>query len=417
MISLTEQQIDFIENDIKVRGITSPDLSIDLLDHICCLIENRLDEYKNFETVYNETILLFGENGFMEIQEGRNRLLTFKNDTKMNSTLKISGYASSLMILSGAFFKVNHFPAANMLIVLGVFILTVVFLPLLFVIKFKNSEEKNRNIVLSIISVVSSLMLCSGLLFKIMHWPSAQILILTGCVLLVLGYLPVYFLTVYKSATNRINATATVILIIAGVGLVVAQSGSGISRPVSDSFWRGVVESDQLLTVVKKGNEKIYSNLGNKFSANDSLNSNRAIALLKSETDALISYIDNMKTYLIEKTTGASESDAKKTQLDDLRKAGGNEAIQSVLFSDQQSGFSAAELKRKIESYKHLIKTTSDDVDLSILETETLTVYGEKVSWEKSNFDQLPVSLVLYNLTRMELGVKNAENSVLCQLN
>jgi hypothetical protein len=54
MLSLTEEQITFIENDIKVRGITSPDLSIDLLDHICCLIENELDEYRNFETVYQK---------------------------------------------------------------------------------------------------------------------------------------------------------------------------------------------------------------------------------------------------------------------------------------------------------------------------------------------------------------------------
>ena len=52
MFSLTEEQIAFIENDIKVRGITSPDLSIDLLDHICCLIENKLDEYRNFDIVY-----------------------------------------------------------------------------------------------------------------------------------------------------------------------------------------------------------------------------------------------------------------------------------------------------------------------------------------------------------------------------
>jgi hypothetical protein len=63
MLSLTEEQVAFIENDIKVRGITSPDLSIDLLDHICCLIEHELDEYRNFEAVYQKTLLLFGDQG------------------------------------------------------------------------------------------------------------------------------------------------------------------------------------------------------------------------------------------------------------------------------------------------------------------------------------------------------------------
>ncbi len=113
MFSLTEEQIAFIENDIKVRGITSPDLSIDLLDHICCLIENKLDEYRNFDTVYQETILLFGKNGLKEIQDETNRLLTFKHYYTMNKTMKISGYVSSLMILFGAFFKFNHWPGAS----------------------------------------------------------------------------------------------------------------------------------------------------------------------------------------------------------------------------------------------------------------------------------------------------------------
>ncbi len=39
----------------------------------------------------------------------------------MNSTKKISGYTSSLMILSGAFFKFKHWPGDDALIQLGVF--------------------------------------------------------------------------------------------------------------------------------------------------------------------------------------------------------------------------------------------------------------------------------------------------------
>jgi hypothetical protein len=245
MFSLTEEQIAFIENDIKVRGITSPDLSIDLLDHICCLIENKLDEYRNFDTVYQETILLFGKNGLKEIQDETNRLLTFKHYYTMNKTMKISGYVSSLMILFGAYLKYQHWPGASVLMVFGVFFFTVLFLPLLFILKFKASAENNRSVVLSIIAGVASLMLCFGVLFKLMHWPYAQPLTIAGAVLLIFGYLPIYFISVYKNTTNKINATATVILIIAGVGLFVAQSNYGIPKPVSDSLWRGVTENEQ----------------------------------------------------------------------------------------------------------------------------------------------------------------------------
>jgi hypothetical protein len=169
-------------------------LSIDLLDHICSIIENELDGYRNFDTVYQETLLLFGEKGLKEIQDETNRLLTFKHYYIMNSTMKISGYISSLMILSGAFFKFNHWPGANVFMLVGVFLLTVLFLPLLFILKFKESAESNRSVALSIIGFVAAFLICIGIFFKIMHWPGAQFMIISGGVLLLLGYLPILLL-------------------------------------------------------------------------------------------------------------------------------------------------------------------------------------------------------------------------------
>jgi len=410
MFSLTEEQIAFIENDIKVRGITSPDLSIDLLDHICCLIEYKLDEYRNFETVYQETLLLFGEKGLKEIQDETNRLLTFKHYYIMNATMKISGYISSLMILFGAFFKFNHWPGANIMLVIGMFFLTVLFLPLLFILKFKSSAESNRSIVLSIIGFVAALLICMGILFRIMHWPNARMLTITGGVLLLLGYLPIYFISVYKNTTNKINATATVILIIAGVGLFVTESGNGIPRPVSDSFWRGVTESDQLLSFIKSENRKAYEVLEVKSKSDSTINSNPAQSL-HSKTDEVMNYIDNMKTYLIASTEGISEVMVDTTHIGALRTSGGNHIISAIVFGN--GDYTAAKLKSKLEDYKIFVKSISNDADISILETNTLTVYGENISWEQSNFDQLPIPLVVFNLIRMQLAVKSIESSLL----
>lgn len=417
MFSLTEQQIAFIEKDIKVRGVTSPDLNIDLLDHICCLIEVNLDEHGNFETVYQETLLLFGEKGLKEIQEETNRLLTFKHYYIMNSTMKISGYVSSLMILSGAFFKFKHWPGDEALMQLGVFFLAVLFLPLLFILKFKSTAENNRSIVLSMIAGVASGLLCFGVLFKIMHWPYTQMLTVTGCLLLILGYLPIYFISIYKNTTNKINATATVIIIIAGVGLFVAQSNSGMPTPVSDSFWRGLTESDQLLSFIKKENQTFYETIDKKAVVGDSLKSINSVHLLKSKTDELVDYIDEMKVKIISASEQISEEDARKLKLDHLRTSGGEDIIHSILFDNTNSKYSAAELKNKIENYKHFVNANSNSIDLSILETGMLNRHDEQVSWEQSNFDQLPTGLVVLNLIRIELAIKNTESAVLSQLN
>jgi hypothetical protein len=415
MYSLTDEQITFIENDIKVRGITSPDLSIDLLDHICCIIENSLDEYRNFDTVYQETLLLFGDKGLKEIQDETNRLLTFKHYYFMNSTMKISGYVSSLMILVGAFFKFQHWPGANVMLVFGTFLLTVLFLPLLFILKFKSTAENNRSIVLSIIGFVAALLICSGILFRIMHWPGARMVTITGAVLLVLGYLPVYILSVYKNTTDKINATATVILIIAGVGLLVSESGSGIPRTTSDSFWRGVTENEQTLLQMQKTNQLLYQKSISANTGMDSFAINN-IKILHTNAEQVITYINDMKLYLIAACDDFTEEQAKSVKLDDLRTAGGGAGIQAMLDPNNSSEYSAAKLKASIESYKSLLSEIAPSVDVALLETNELTVYGEPTTWEQANFYYLPISLVVFNLNRIALAVETSENAAIGNL-
>jgi len=415
MFSLTEEQIAFIENDIKVRGITSPDLSIDLLDHICCLIENKLDEYRNFDTVYQETILLFGKNGLKEIQDETNRLLTFKHYYTMNKTMKISGYVSSLMILFGAFFKFNHWPGASILMVFGVFFFTILFLPLLFILKFKSSAENNRSVVLSIIGFISAITLSSGVLFRIMHWPNARLLTITGCALLVLGYLPIYLLSIYKNTTNKMNATATVILIIAGAGLFITESNTGITRQVSDSFWRGVTENEQLMNFVKKENQLVYEMVETKSSSDSTSNLN-VFKELRSSTTELIEYVENMKAFLISNTENISLEAAHKINIDELRTSGGGDITSEILFAATNSNYTAVQLKEKIENYKTIISKIDAKTDLSNLATTNVIVYGESIPWEQSNFEKLPIPLIVFNLNRIELAVLTAESAVLHKL-
>lgn len=413
MFSLTEEQIAFIENDIKIRGITSPDLSIDLLDHICCLIENELDEYRNFDTVYLNVLTRFGEKGLKEIQLETNRLLTFKHYYIMNSTMKISGYVSSLLILSGAIFKFNHWPGASIMMVTGVFFLTVLCLPLLFILKFKSTAESNRSILLSIIAFVSAIVISSGVLFRIMHWPGARMLTVTGCALLVLGYLPVYLLSVYKNTTNKINATATIILIIAGAGLFIVESGTGLTREVSDSFWRGVTENQDLLNFIKTENNKTYE-LIKKDTGSVSQSKIEKAGKLEKAGNTLSEYISSMRTNLIAATENISKADAQNISIDALRGSGGSTIIQSITEGGDQ--FNSSKLKEQIEQFKSEIRSINPNIDLSTLNTDQITVYGEVIPWEQANFVKLPIPLVIFNLNRIELAAKTIESTTLNKL-
>ena len=125
-----------------------------------------------------------------------------------------------------------------------------------------------------------------------------------------------------------------------------------------------------------------------------------------------------MKAYLISITEGITLAEAEKINLDDLRSSGWNDVLNDRLLSDDYADldYTAKKLKAKIEAYKQLLMKTSPEVDLSNLKTDQVMVYGELIPWEKSNFEQLPLPLVIYNMIRIELSLQMAETAVLSKI-
>lgn len=79
MYYISEQQINFILDDISRRGIKIESLQCDLLDHICIIIEQNLEEGGDFEQFYEATIRTFYKKELREIEEETIFLATLKN--------------------------------------------------------------------------------------------------------------------------------------------------------------------------------------------------------------------------------------------------------------------------------------------------------------------------------------------------
>jgi len=79
MYCISEQQIDFMLTDISRLGIRTESLQHNLLDHICIIIEQNLEEGGDFETFYSSAIKTFYKEDLCEIEDETNFLLSFKN--------------------------------------------------------------------------------------------------------------------------------------------------------------------------------------------------------------------------------------------------------------------------------------------------------------------------------------------------
>jgi len=232
MYSLTDKQIDFILNDIRARGVETEDLQLNLLDHICCIIENELGENGDFGQFYQRTISRFYKKELRELEDETQTLLTFKHYYTMKKIMFVSGFFSACLMLSGGAFKVMHWPGANVLFMSGIVLFSLLFLPVMFTLKLKEKTEKRDKAVL-VFGMIVSILLLFAALFKFMHWAGAGAFGLIAFGTLLLGFLPVYLFTGLKNPATKVNTIVTSILIIAGSAFLLVLPNRSPSKVLS----------------------------------------------------------------------------------------------------------------------------------------------------------------------------------------
>ncbi len=218
MYCISDQQIAFILNDIGARGVKMEDLQLNLLDHICCIIEQQLEEDGNFEQFYATTIRKFYKDELMEIEEETISLLTNKNYYVMKKIMIYSGVFSATALSAGIILKYMHAQGAAILMTLGIVTASLIFLPLLFALKVKEKQTGKDKLLVGL-GTLSAIAIAMGILFKVQHWPGANMLSLASPIILMLVFLPIYFVTGIRNADTKVNTIVTSILLIVGCGL------------------------------------------------------------------------------------------------------------------------------------------------------------------------------------------------------
>lgn len=247
MYQLRDKHIDFILNDISARGVTIEDLQYNLLDHICCIIENDLDENGDFENFYKRTVQSFFKKDLKEIEDETISLIIFKHYYTMKKAMIISGTASATLLSIGLFFKFMHWPGASIGILLGITLLSLVFLPLMFILKIKEKQNVKDKITIGI-GAFAGILISLGILFKIMHWPYANMMMNSSIAILMLLFLPFYFFSGIRNPETKVNTIVSSILLISATGLLFTLMRSPratflIDKQLTETYLR----DDQLL--------------------------------------------------------------------------------------------------------------------------------------------------------------------------
>ncbi len=234
MVELTEQNISEIEVLVEARGVEMKELSYDLVDHVCCMIEEKMESGKTYTSALEESIASFGKKGIRQIQEETTFLLT-KNILAMRKTMHITGITSATLLLLGSIFKVQHWPGAGLMYVLGGVSLCLLFMPLFLAVRIKEKPGKLSTIS-NIAGILGGIAVCLGVLFKIMHWPWANILMNVGGILLIFFFLPLYIYSSIKTKQLKTSTLVPIIVAVAGFSLLFSLVKLRNSQNVTDAI-------------------------------------------------------------------------------------------------------------------------------------------------------------------------------------
>jgi hypothetical protein len=221
MPELTLHHIDQISSDISRQEIVFSHLLHDLIDHVCCDVENEMQNGLSFSEAYRKVKQKMGSRRLKEIQEET----LYSVDTKyrqMKNTMKISGIAGTLMLGFASIFKIMHWPGAAVLLIAGAFTLAFIFLPSALGILWKETHSSKR-LFLYISAFFTGLFFLMGILFKVQHWPGASIILTVGAITTIFLFIPALTVSRFRDPESKskhgiyIAGAAGLIFLIAGM--------------------------------------------------------------------------------------------------------------------------------------------------------------------------------------------------------
>jgi hypothetical protein len=406
MYSINDQQIDFILNDIRARGVEMEDLQYNLLDHICCIIEQNLEANGDFERFYQKTVRQFYKHELWEIEEETISLQIFKHYYTMKKIMIGSGIISAIAMIAGIFFKFMHWPGASFLLVIGIGLSSLLFLPLLFTLKIKEKKEAKDRVIIGI-GTLAGILMSLGILFKVMHWPGANMMGMGAVLMMLIIFLPVYFFNGIRNPDTRVNTLVSTILIIMGCGLfftlvntrpsVRMQNMVAFSNQKADASYRYLTaqNSSQLAIAVKDSSH------------------GKSLTELSALCNVLCNTIEQLKLGVINETEGIPYS---KVDYSTLQMPENYDTPTRYLFDNMGIAKPALqELKKKLGELNAMASgnfkvEASQLINLS----DRSAVHQDGIEpWEKSSFYHTTEDLVLKNFTQLQLDIRIIEANCL----
>lgn len=151
----------------------------------------------------------------------------------MKQKIYTLGIVTTSVIFLGALLKINHWPGGGYLLIIGILMLIIVFLPLALRNHYR-TEGGRKNLLLYIVTWLTCFVVFGGMLFKLMHWPGAGKALLIALPFPYVVFLPVFLSVTSKDKNFSIYNTVAMLFLLAGTSISSALLALNVSKEKID---------------------------------------------------------------------------------------------------------------------------------------------------------------------------------------
>ncbi len=137
----------------------------------------------------------------------------------MKKAMMFSGTFSASAFIIGSLFKLMQLYGAVVLLFSAITIFSFVFIPL--IVLLKNKETNNlRDKLTLVLGALAGILFCLATLFSVQHWKGSSDFWLATIVFCTFVFVPYYFFTGLNKQETRVNTIVTSIIIVGAMGLL-----------------------------------------------------------------------------------------------------------------------------------------------------------------------------------------------------
>jgi hypothetical protein len=154
----------------------------------------------------------------------------------MKQRIYILGVITAMIVFTGTILKINHYPGAAILLIAGIVSLVLLFLPLALTNNYR-ADGNGKSLLLYIVTYITCFVVFTGMLFKLLHWPYAGIFLTIALPFPYVIFLPVFIGVTSKDKNFNIYNTVFVLLLLALNSVFMGLLALNVtSERISDSY-------------------------------------------------------------------------------------------------------------------------------------------------------------------------------------